>query len=224
MKIEQLGPPDADHSTGLVLQWRDWLTFALEPRDHWRDEGHTQLARFVGIGGHLEPGETWVQAVRREALEETNLAVSLVSPERTYLLRDNGSVEDITVALDWPDPPRPCFIWSAVYRFGRPPNERTRHFVNAVFCAVAPDDAEPCPAAEMPAIIALTEGQLRRTAVAPVSLGDLLTGGATVWASKPIPRSTLLAPGGSAQWYAALLTHIEPEDANPYCDRRIGVL
>lgn len=207
MIIEQLGPSDADHSTGLVLRWRDRLLFAVEPRAGWRDKGGTQLARFVGIGGHLEPGETWAEAVRREALEESGLAVTLLSPESTYLLRDDGTIEDITAVLDWPDPQRPCFIWSAVYRFGRPPNEQARHFVNAVLLAAAPDDAEPRPAAEIPAILALTKAQLRRAAVHPISLADLLAEGATLWESEPLSRSTLMAPGGSAQWYAALLAH-----------------
>ena len=213
MKIEQLGPPDADHSTGLVLHWRGRLLFAVEPRSHWRDEGDTQLAQFVGIGGHLEPGETWARAVRREALEESGLAVTLLSPERTYLLRDDCPVEDVTAALDWPDPPRPCFIWSAVHRFGRPPNERMRHFVNAVFLAAVPDDVEARPAAEMPAIVALTEAQLHRTSTSPIPLADLLAEGAIVWESEPIPHSLLLTPGGSAQWYVALLTHISAKGA-----------
>jgi len=207
MIIEQLGPPDADHSTGLLLRWRDRLLFAVEPRDHWRDERDTQLVRFVGIGGHLEPGETWAEAVRREALEESGLAVTLLSPQCTYLLQDDGTVQDITAALDWSDPPRPCFIWSAVYRFGRPPSERARPFVNAVFLAAASDDAKPHPAAEMPAIVALTEAQLCRAAAHSIPLADLLAGGATIWESEPLPRSTLMAPGGSAQWYASLLTH-----------------
>jgi 8-oxo-dGTP pyrophosphatase MutT (NUDIX family) len=208
VKIEQLGPPEADHSTGLVLHWQGRLLFAVESCNHWRDKGVTQLAQFVGIGGHLEPGETWAQAVRREALEESSLAVTLLSPERTYLLRDDCAVEDVTAALEWPDPPRPYFIWSAAYRFGRPPNERTRHFVNAVFLAAAPDNVEARPAAEVPAIVVLTEAQLRRTSASPIPLADLLAEEALVWESEPIPHSLLLTPGGSAQWYAALLTHI----------------
>jgi 8-oxo-dGTP pyrophosphatase MutT (NUDIX family) len=207
MRIEQLGPPDADHSTGLILRWRDRLLFALEPRRNWRDREGTLLARFVGIGGHLEAGETWVQAVRREAREEADLDVTLLSPETTTLLLGDGTIQDISAALDWSIPPRPLFIWSARFRFGRPPNEWERHFVNAVFLAAVPDEAEPRPAAEMEAILAITGGQLCRAARQPVFLGTLLDGGTTVWTSFPIPRSTLVTPGGTAQWYATLLNH-----------------
>lgn len=111
--------------------------------------------------------------------------------------------------LDWPDLPRPRFIWSATYRFGRPPNEQVRHFINAVFLAAAPDNTEPSPAAEVSAIIALTESQLCLATAQPVPLADLLADGAAIWESEPIPRATLLEPGGTAQWYAALLLHQE---------------
>jgi hypothetical protein len=39
MKIERLGPPDADPSISLALRWRDRLPFAIEPRHHWQDKG-----------------------------------------------------------------------------------------------------------------------------------------------------------------------------------------
>jgi 8-oxo-dGTP pyrophosphatase MutT (NUDIX family) len=216
MRIEQLGPPDADHSTGLILHWRDWLLFAVEPIHQWRDGKDGPLARFVGIGGHLEPGETWAEAVRREAMEEAGLDVSLHSPEKTYLLRDGGSIEDISLTLDWPIAPRPLFIWSARFRFGRPPDERVRHFVNAVFVATGSDDARPHPAAEMPAILAVTEAQLCQAAGHPISLGDLLAQGAAIWEASPLPRPTQMTPGGSAQWYAILLHHLRSRSSGPY--------
>jgi 8-oxo-dGTP pyrophosphatase MutT (NUDIX family) len=208
MEIEQLGPPDADHSTGLILHWRERLLFALEPVHHWHEEGGAPLARFVGVGGHLEPGETWEEAVCREAVEEADLQISLSSPPRTYLLREDGVVRDVTAALTWPDPPRPLYIWSARYRLGRPPDVHMRHFVNAVFEATVPGETQPRPAAEMPAILALSEAQLRRAAAQPISLEELLAGGAAIWEASTIPRSIRLYPGGSAQWYVALLEHL----------------
>jgi len=213
MRIEQLGPPDADHSTGLILHWRGQLLFALEPTHYWKEDAEGKLARFVGIGGHLEPGETWGEAVRREALEEADIRASLCWPEKTYLLQDGGVVQDVTSVLEWPDPPRPCFVWSAQFRFGRPPNEHLRHFVNAVFEATVPDDVQPRPAAEMQAILALSEAQLRQAANQPLRLDELLRGGARLWEVETIPRSARLHPAGSALWYLKLLEHLDTTPA-----------
>jgi 8-oxo-dGTP pyrophosphatase MutT (NUDIX family) len=201
MRIEELGPPGADHSTGLILHWRERLLFAVVPPYQWHDAPGTKLAHFVGIGGHLEDGESWVEAVRREAQEEAGVAIELASPAETWLLTENNAPQDITAALTWPDAPRPLFVWSTMFRFGPPGNQQARHFVNAVFEAALSDDVEPHPAAEMPAILALGETQLRQAAIRPVPLGTLLDGGARIWAAEPLPRTTLIAPQGTAQWY-----------------------
>jgi ADP-ribose pyrophosphatase YjhB (NUDIX family) len=199
MKIEELGPPGADHSTGLILHWRDRLLFALLPVSQWRDSPAGKVAHVAGIGGHLEAGESWAHAVRREAREEADVDITLRSPAETWLLRDDGTVQDITPSLEWPAPPRPLFIWSA--RFGMPPDGGERHFVNAVFDATLAGDVEPHPAAEMPAILALTHAQLHEMAERPTLLERLLSEGAVLWERLPVPRTMLIAPWGTAWWY-----------------------
>lgn len=212
IKIEDLAPDTVDHSTGLILRWRGQLLFAVEPAHRWREttdqsSAIVPLVRFVGIGGHVEAGESWRQAVLREAREEAGLEVSLVAPAATYLLDDDDTVIDVSAKLDWPDSPRPCFIWRAAQGLERPSREHAAGLLTAAFAAVAPDDVKPHPLAEVPAILAVSETQLRRAAEQPVCLRDLLADGARIWESAPIPRSTLLVPAGSAHGYAVLLIH-----------------
>jgi 8-oxo-dGTP pyrophosphatase MutT (NUDIX family) len=203
MRIEQLGPPGADHSTGLILRWQNRLLFAVLPAHLWQNTQRGTLAHFVGIGGHLEAGERWDEAVRREAREEAGVEIDLLSPAETWLLRDDGTVRDITAELAWPGAgaPRPLLIWSATLRVGDPAYAQPRHYVNAVFEAALGEDQAPYSAAEMQAILAITEAQLHQAACQPVPLGTLLSGGARIWTSAPIPHTTLMAPRGTAEWY-----------------------
>ncbi|MGQ9586681.1 MAG: NUDIX hydrolase [Anaerolineae bacterium] len=65
-------PSGADLTSGLVIQQGGCFLFALEPSEHWAG-GSPPHIRFVGIGGHREPGETWAQAVQREAQSVTSM-------------------------------------------------------------------------------------------------------------------------------------------------------
>ena len=68
--LASLGGPGAELSTGLILTWRDKLVFGLESRAiPLGAVGQPDVAAFVGIGGHLDPGERWADAAVREALE-----------------------------------------------------------------------------------------------------------------------------------------------------------
>ena len=210
IKIEDLSSPDAEHSTGLILRWRGQLLFAVEPARRWRQatpgaSASVVFAHLIGIGGHVEPGESWGEAVLREAREEAGLTVSLAACGTTYLFSDDGAVSDISARLDWPDGPRPWFIWSMFPGFEPTPQVRLRHLLTAVFAAVVPDDVEPHPGSEVPAIIAVSEAHVRRAVGQPACLGELMADGARIWESTTVPRSALLVPAGSAYWYAMLL-------------------
>jgi|Deesub1362B_J571_1020462.scaffolds.fasta_scaffold02898_5 8-oxo-dGTP pyrophosphatase MutT (NUDIX family) len=210
MKIQELGSPGTEYTTGLVLKWDGRYLFALEPRSNWLEGG--KRIRYVGIGGHREPGESWVQAVQREAWEEAQCGIEITTErirctttEKIYLCKDDGSVREME--MDWPEHPPPFFIWSGTFTFHHP--IRRRHFICIVFHARAL--REPNPAAEMPAIIGLSEEQVLRTARQPMRLDNLLAEGAKLWEAQPIPRQALLEPGGTAKFFAMLLEHFERE-------------
>jgi hypothetical protein len=63
--LDDLAPPGTDRTTGLVIDWRGRRLFAVEPAPHWRVEDGVPHVRILGLGGHPEPGETWVQAAVR---------------------------------------------------------------------------------------------------------------------------------------------------------------
>jgi 8-oxo-dGTP pyrophosphatase MutT (NUDIX family) len=203
IELAELGGPGAELSTGLILTWHDWLVFGLEPRAiPLGAQGQAGIAAFVGIGGHRDPGEGWIQAAIREAQEEANCRVSLGDSAMTYLCRPDQAPCPIT--YHWDEPYRPLLVWVATFDLRRGP-DRARvpvTLVNPVFHAAAL--GQPSPGAEIQALLLLDQETLLHTYAAPRPLGELLLRGARVigdFASV----DTLVAPGGSAFFYAQWL-------------------
>jgi 8-oxo-dGTP pyrophosphatase MutT (NUDIX family) len=200
LNLAHLAGPEAERSTGLVLTWRDRLVWAIEPGAvPLGAQGQAGVLAFVGIGGHLDPGEGWTQAVRREAHEEACCAISLADSPVTYLCRRGATPE--VIAHCWNEAERPLLVWVATFSLRRgPAGEREPiTLVNAVFRAAALN--RPTPGSEVRALLALDQDQLLLTYRAPRPLGQLMAGGAQVIGRMPSP-TTLVAPGGSAWFYA----------------------
>jgi 8-oxo-dGTP pyrophosphatase MutT (NUDIX family) len=209
LDLTSLGGLGSELSTGLVLTWRDSLVFGLEPRAlPLGAMGQTGVAAFVGIGGHLDPGERWVDAVAREALEEAGCPVSLGDSPVTYLCRQDRP--PCPIAYSWEEPHRPLLVWVATFDLRRGPDQRRVPvtLVNPVFRAAAL--CRPQPGAEIQALLLLDQATLLYTYREPRPLGELLARGAQL-IGNPMPPSTLVAPGGSAYFYAQWLAWQEEQ-------------
>jgi 8-oxo-dGTP pyrophosphatase MutT (NUDIX family) len=197
------GGPAAELSTGLALTWQDRLVFGLDPRAQplGRGRGSAALA-FVGIGGHLEPGEGWCEAVCREAQEEARCDVELEDSPCTYLCREGEDPRPVTYG--WEEPRRPLLLWLADFELRRGPQRLLTQvtFVNAVFRAQA--RSAPAPAAEMKSLLLVDRDTLLATYRGPLPVEALLSLGAQFVGPQP-PPGTLLAPGGTAYFLAQWL-------------------
>jgi 8-oxo-dGTP pyrophosphatase MutT (NUDIX family) len=203
LDLATLGGPAAELSTGLVLSWRGKLVFGLDPRARplGSRRGSGALA-FVGVGGHLEPGEGWRQAVCREAQEEARCGVGLADSPVTYLCREGQAPRPI--AFRWDEPQRPLLVWIAEFELPRGPQRLLTRvtFVNAVFRAAAL--SAPSPAAEMKALLLIDHETLLAAYRVPQTVEALLALGARFIGEQP-PAGTLLAPGGTAYFLAQWL-------------------
>ncbi|PKO23925.1 MAG: hypothetical protein CVU38_01525 [Chloroflexi bacterium HGW-Chloroflexi-1] len=203
LELAELGGPGAELSTGLILTWRDTLVFSLETQAlPLGARGARDIGAFVGVGGHLEPGEGWGQAAVREATEEANCPISLGDSAITYLCRQDQTPRPI--AYRWEEPYRPLLVWVATFPLRRGPESQRRPItlVNAVFRAAAL--SRPRPGAEVNALILLDQETLIHAFAAPRPVSELLAMGARIIGPAPAPDS-LLAPGGSAYFYGQWL-------------------
>lgn len=203
LELAELGGSHPELSTGLILTWRDKLVFALDLRAvPLGSQGRPGVSAFTGVGGHLEPGEQWQQAVTREAVEEANCPVSLGDSAVTYLCRQGQTPRP--VSYRWGEPYRPLLIWVATFNLRRGP-ERIRRpvtLVTAVFRAAAL--GRPSPGAEVTNLLLMDQETLVYAYTEPRPLIDLLARDAQV-IGQPLPPDTLLAPGGSAYFYGQWL-------------------
>jgi hypothetical protein len=203
LDLADLGGPNAERSTGLILTWHDKLVFALDPNAvPLAAQGQQDVRAFVGIGGHLDGDEGWSQAVVREALEEANCSVVLGDSAVTYLCREGETPHPL--AYHWTEPHRPLLVWVATFLLRRGP-ERQRvptTMVNAVFRAAAL--GRPAPGAEIPALLLLDQETLLYAYATPRSWAELSARGAQIIGQAP-SAETPVAPGGSAYFYAQWL-------------------
>jgi 8-oxo-dGTP pyrophosphatase MutT (NUDIX family) len=213
LDLASLGGSGAELSTGLVLTWRGKLVFGLEPRAiPLGAMGQSGISAFVGIGGHLDSGERWVDAVVREAVEEASCSISLGDSPVTYLCQQDRRPSPIAYA--WKEPHRPLLVWVATFDLRRGPEQRRMPvtLVTAVFRAAAL--GQPAPGAEIHALLLMDQAALLHAYHRPRPLGELLDRGAQL-IGNPLPYGTLVAPGGSAYFYAQWLAWQEekPVDA-----------
>lgn len=140
----------------------------------------------VRLGGHLEPGETPWQAVRREVLEEATMAVTPLPVPATYLT-SGGELQVIA----WEERPAPLLVYQ------REPGAFT-----PLYLTYSADS--PTPAAETRGLLLLDREWLARLVREEMSLDRYLAAGGRAILREELPGAMLLAPS----YYLGLLDRL----------------
>ncbi len=99
---------DYEISTGLLVRYTENYIFAIQNPNRWKLVEKKREAGLVGIGGKLEKGETVIECVKRENLEELGSNVEIEDSRTTYLITDK-SINKITIS-NIKGEPRPYFF------------------------------------------------------------------------------------------------------------------
>ncbi len=196
MNINSLVPDNSEKGTGLILEDRGLYLFQVSGRKHRTEPGERF---FAGIGGHCEEDEGFVQAAKRESVEETGKDVEIIHSAKTYIVQSDGSVVD-TIELT---SPAPRMIYEMIDRRKDLP-EKEPYFIacfNAHFIDDTPFELDP---EEVSALIAIPEELLCESLERKIALEDIISSGGEVVAGS-LETETSLFPLGTASALANLL-------------------
>lgn len=188
---EFLLDPRVDITTGVIVSREGRFHFVLLQSGQWKkDEKGRLIMPFVGIGGRVKGGESPIEAVHREAVEEVGVDVKILGQRETIILMNLERIVKIKVK-PWKEE-----LPLIVFRMSSQQPDR-KPIINVLIYAAkfTPGEIKPL---DNPAIIELDTKLLMNTLKEPMSLEKFRAYGGKIISRIELPENGFLKPIGTA--------------------------
>jgi len=180
--------------TGLLLQLKKRnatkYVFPIANEKYWKTKNGKMIIEFAGVGGKPKGKETLLEAVLREALEETGCEAKLRHSFKTVTLDfQRGETFRRTLKAN----PAPFLKTKKLIQTDSGP----RLLYNPIWAGSLA--GKPKPSAEVPALLFLTDDLVAQTAKKDIRLKDILKLGGELIEARHIPRNAVIKPFGTPE-------------------------
>ena len=167
--------------------------WAISSRDHWKKRKGRLYVCYEGIGGGVNPRESFEDAARRECVEETGCEAELISAKTTYVLDDVRGV----FAESGSQEPSPLMVWRKKLVGGK----------RLLACTyLAHVKGSPRPMAEVPALLCTPSWEVLRRATPTIQ--EILDNGAVLVETQRVSRKAVVRPWGTPVYLRRLMTKV----------------
>lgn len=172
---------------GLVIPVKGGrFLWAVSAPAHWRKIKGRLYIDYSGVGGGVEPGESFADAALRECKEETGREAELLSSTKTYVIDE---VRDDMKIVKGFEEMSPLII------------ERKRLLGGKTLLSysyVASIRGTPKPRREVPALLYTSQSEILRQSTPTVS--EIINDGAKLIEAKRIPRTASIRRWGTTEY------------------------
>ena len=167
--------------TGVIIVWEGKFLFVVGKKEYWNTTKSPIEITYTNTGGHVDPGETVLDATKREVREELGCDINLLSSSTSFYCELGSSKID---KYHLEDEIAPIIMYNS------------SEMKMSVCVYLAYISQKPCPSAEVPAILLLPVAFLGGG-----HLSELLHQGVILIEQKEgiIPKNSYFRPFGSAQ-------------------------
>jgi len=181
--LEEVVTLPADHrGASLIIPCGKSFLWAISSTDLWRRIGGRQYVYYEGVGGGVEPGESFEKAALRECREETGCEAEVLRTTRTFVLDE---LQHRTRQLSGRGV-GPFMVWRKRLWGKR---------LLTTYSYLARLHGDPKPQAEVPALLSVPADELTRRKTRKIA--EIVQSGTIITERESIPRAALLRPWGT---------------------------